>query len=257
MNTTSALMTSTVSLHVAHATSSNLSEPNMVDPDYTEFYSTAQFITGLICYPFLCVIGLTGNTLTLVVLSQRNMLTSTNVFLSALAVSDTIKLLNDLLYFLVLILLRTHPMAGNRMMGYMYPVSHYIFNEAVCVTAWLTVSVAVERYIAVCHATRAKVMCTIDRARLVSVLVFTSMSLLAVPSALKYKRITVYDAETNSLKFNIVLSDLAKNERFNTAYKWIQNMLRAVVPLVTLLFLNVRIIIALRKQRAVQGNYLI
>ena len=235
----------------------NHSTPNDVEPptkDYQDFYNNAQFMTGLICYPILCAIGLTGNTLALVVLSQRKMITSTNVFLSALAVSDTIKLLNDLLYFLMLILSRTHPDIANNMIGYMYPVSHYIFNEAVCVTAWLTVSVAVERYIAVCHATRAKVMCTVSRARLVSVLVFTSMSLLAVPSALRYTRVRVYDNSTNKTRFEIQLSSLGQNPTFMLSYMWIQNMLRAVIPLLTLLILNACIIHALRKQRAVKGK---
>ncbi len=113
--------------------------------DYASFYHTAVFVTGLICYPIIVVIGLIGNILTLIVLNQPKMLTSTNVLLSALAVADTIKILNDMLYFLVQILFRTAPEAGNNMMGYMYPTSHYIFNEAVCVTAWLTVCVAIER----------------------------------------------------------------------------------------------------------------
>ena len=235
----------------------NSSVPSDTTPpveEYQYFYDNAQFMTGLICYPILCIIGLIGNGLALIVLSQRKMLTSTNVFLSALAVSDTIKLLNDLLYFLVLILGRIHPEAANNMMGYMYPVSHYIFNEAVCVTAWLTVSVAVERYIAVCHATRAKVICTVSRARFVSVIVFTSMSLLTVPSALRYTRVKVYDEQISKSIFTIELSNLGKNPRFMLPYMWIQNMLRAFVPLVTLFILNACIIHALRKQRAVKGK---
>lgn len=122
---------------------------NDTGKEYAAFYRTAQFVTGLICYPIICLVGLTGNTLTLIVLQHKKMVTSTNVILSALALADTIKLLNDVLYFLVTVLLRTHPGAGNRMLGYMYPTSHYIFNEAVCVTAWLTVCVAIERYVCV------------------------------------------------------------------------------------------------------------
>ena len=118
---------------------------NDTGKEYAEFYRRAQFATGLICYPIICLVGLIGNILTLIVLQHRKMLTSTNVLLSALAVADTIKILNDVLYFLVTVLLRTHPDAGKRMLGYMYPTSHYIFNEAVCVTAWLTVCVAIER----------------------------------------------------------------------------------------------------------------
>ena len=219
------------------------------DQEYLHFYESAQFVTGLICYPIICVVGLTGNILTLIVLSHKKMLTSTNVFLSALAVADIIKLLNDLLYFLVSILMRTHPDAGNRMMGYMYPFSHYIFNEAVCVAAWLTVSVAVERYISVCHATTAKAVCTVSRARVISTIVFVIMSLLAVPSALRYQRKVVPEPGKNGTMFEIELSPLGRNERFMTGYTWIQNLLRSIIPLFVLLILNTCIIHALRKQR--------
>ena len=43
--------------------------PSVFDPcaaendtgkDYADFYRTAQFVTGLICYPIICLVGLTG-----------------------------------------------------------------------------------------------------------------------------------------------------------------------------------------------------
>ena len=76
---------------------------------HKDFYETAQYITGLIIYPVLCILGITGNILALVVLNHRDMATSTNVYLSALAVSDTFKLLNDLMYFIILVVLQSNP----------------------------------------------------------------------------------------------------------------------------------------------------
>ena len=223
---------------------------NEHDPRHEEFYVTAQFVTGLILYPIICIVGLTGNTLTLIVLSHRKMETSTNVFLAALAVADIIKLLNDALYVIVNVLMRTLPVAGNRMMGYMYPFSHYVFNESVCVASWLTVSVAVERYIAVCHAPQAKVVCTVPRARVISAGVFVAMSLLTVPSYLRYTRTTEWDATYNTTMFTIALSKLGQNEAFMTGYTWVQNLLRCIVPLFVLLVLNACIIYVLRRKRS-------
>ena len=67
--------------------------------------------------PFICVLGLVGNAFILIVRHQRNQTSSTNVLLCALAISDSVKLLNDTLYFIDLVLLQTHPVAGNHMMG--------------------------------------------------------------------------------------------------------------------------------------------
>ncbi len=248
MNVTYTLLPSNGTSH-GNNVPSNVAGGEDLNLKYEEFYHTAQFITGLVCYPIIVLVGLTGNLLTLIVLNHKKMNTSTNVLLRALAVADTMKLLNDGLYFLVLVLLRTTPKAGNNMLGYMYPVSHYIFNEAVCVTAWLTVFVAVERYISVCHPTRAKELCTLEKARVVSVVVFICMSLLAVPSALRYTKITLYDNATNDSYFEIVPSEIGRNEEFMTVYTWIQNLLRSVIPLFVLIILNACIIHALRRQR--------
>ena len=51
------------------------------EDDYEAFYNAAQFTTGLVLYPIICMFGITGNVLTLVVLSHRKMRTSTNAFL--------------------------------------------------------------------------------------------------------------------------------------------------------------------------------
>ncbi|KAK7474617.1 hypothetical protein BaRGS_00034146 [Batillaria attramentaria] len=155
------------------------------DEHYIEFYETAQFITGLILYPCICLPGLVANCLTLIVFSDKNLRTSTNAFLSALAVADSLKLINDLLYFCTILLLRTDDEMGNKAYGYLYPYAHFIFNMSACVSSWLTVSVAVERYIMVCHPTRARNVCNRNRAICVSAAVFLVMTALALPSAFR------------------------------------------------------------------------
>ncbi|ESP03001.1 hypothetical protein LOTGIDRAFT_156959 [Lottia gigantea] len=223
--------------------------------EYEHFYLSAQYVTGMIIYPVLCIIGITGNVLALVILSHKNMATSTNVYLSALAVSDTLKLLNDLLYFIMLVISIGNPNAGSKMMISLYAFAHYIFNMSVCVTAWLTVSVAMERYICVCYPTQAKLLCTIHRARIVCIAVFVVMILLSLPSAFRYKPAEIYDAKHNTTCHQIALTELGANTTFMVPYQWIQNSLRSIIPLIVLIYLNVRIINELRKER-VKGKKL-
>ncbi|XP_050404834.1 FMRFamide receptor-like [Patella vulgata] len=225
------------------------------DDPHEDFYRTAQYATGMVIYPILCIIGLTGNVLALMVLSHRNMATSTNVYLSGLAVSDTIKLLNDLLYFIMLVISIDNEKAGTKMLVSVYPFAHFIFNMSVCVTAWLTVSVAVERYISVCYPTQAKQLCTIQRARIVCVFVFIFMNILTLPSAFTYKPVYVYDEEHNVSCHDIGLTELGANKAFMVPYQWVQSSSRAIIPLIVLVFLNVRIINELRKER-VKGKTL-
>jgi len=213
------------------------------------FYERAQFITGLIIYPVLCFPGIVGNILSLIVLFHKDMATSTNVYLSALAISDTVKLINDVLYFAVILMKNTEAENAGLIMAELYPYAHYIFNFAVCVTAWLTVSIAIERYISVCHPTRAKAMCTISRARNTSITVFIAMLIISVPSALRYHAVKVHDSQLNISCYIVEPTELGNNQQFMKPYTWIQNLFRSIVPLVVLIILNVRIVNELNKER--------
>ncbi|GFO01462.1 FMRFamide receptor-like [Plakobranchus ocellatus] len=241
--------------HDPHLGGQGYSCANNGSEEYKHFYETAQYVCGLIVYPIMCIIGLTGNLLALIVLNHRDMRTSTNVYLSSLAVSDFIKLLNDLLYFIIVAVAQSDKPLSERIMFSMYPVAHYVFNMSVCVTAWLTVSVAVERYISVCHPARAKQLCTIRRARSVCTCVFVFMSFLAVPSALRYELRTIHDSVLNVTCSSVVQTALGRNRAFMIPYSWVQNSLRGMIPIFILVYLNVRIINELRKER-VKGKKL-
>ncbi|XP_046581066.1 probable G-protein coupled receptor 139 isoform X1 [Haliotis rubra] len=216
---------------------------------YENFYVQARFVTGLICYPIVCAFGLVGNVLSIIVMCQKQMTSSTNVYLLALAISDCIKLISDFLYFMVILLLEIDFPRGNRAFGFLYPYAHYIFNSSLCISAWLTVSVAVERYIYVCHPTKVKHYCGISRARTISTSVFLIMSLLAIPYAMRYRTVEQYNNTTSHHYYDLQVSDLWMNDTFSTTYIWLQNFLRSIIPLCILIILNTCIIYGMRRCR--------
>ncbi|XP_064644229.1 FMRFamide receptor-like [Lineus longissimus] len=217
---------------------------------YEEFYETARFVTGGVIIPIVCILGIISNTLTLIVLNQKNMHTSTNTYLSALAVADLIKLVNDTLYFVTVLLFRVKPKAGNILYGHLYPYAHFIFSLSTSISSWLTISVAVERYIMVCHATRARGICTIQRARVVSTSVFFVMSVIALPYAFRYRTIRVFDNTTNTSSYDVETTKMWENQIFVDSFNWIQNLLRSIIPIAILVVVNFKIIKALNRSRA-------
>ncbi|KAK6183613.1 hypothetical protein SNE40_011057 [Patella caerulea] len=216
---------------------------------YEQFYLQARFITGVVVYPIICLIGLVGNSLSIIVMSQKQMTSSTNVYLMSLAISDCVKLISDFVYFMVILLLELDPPTGNKAYGFLYPYAHYIFNASLCISAWLTVSVAIERYIYVCHPTRVKVYCTIRHARTVSMTVFILMSILAIPYAMRYKTIENSSNSTHYKTYDLRVTELWSNESFSKIYTWIQNFLRSIIPLCMLIILNTCIIYGIRRCR--------
>ncbi|GFO24119.1 FMRFamide receptor-like [Plakobranchus ocellatus] len=217
--------------------------------EYETFYRTAQFVTGLVLYPIFCITGILGNSLSLIVLSHKDMATSTNVYLLALGISDSLKLLNDFLYSVMLVISFYNPTASETMMVNVYPYAHYVFQVAVCVTAWLTVSVSMDRYVSVCYPSRSRDICTIPRARTVVISVFIIMLLLSIPSVFRYRFETIHDPVQNITCMELVVTELGRNQQFMIPYTWVQNFLRGIIPVFILIFLNARIIKALYKER--------
>lgn len=230
--------------------------PGNVQPydEYETFYLRARFVTGLVFYPIVCVFGMTGNVMSIIVMSQRQMRSSTNTYLFALAVSDLIKLFCDFLYFMVILLFQIDTGTGNRAYGFLYPYAHYVFNASLCVSAWLIVSVAVERYVYVCHPTRVKSYCSIQKARTISTSVFVVMSVLAVPYAMRYRTVEKLNNATGLMEYDVIVTELWQNQLFTEIYTWLQNLMRSIIPLVILIILNTCIVYGLRRCRLLRSK---
>jgi len=144
----------------------------------------------------VCAFGIVLNVLNVVVLTRRPMLNATNCLLAALAVTD---LLTMSVYV---------PYAGY-FYCYASPTPDYphrfgwivylIFNNNFSITAhtvavWLTVSVAVFRYIVVCgrHALGAR-WCSRQRAKLATIAVVAATVVACLPNYVMYRPV-LYDA---------------------------------------------------------------
>ena len=120
-------------------------------------------------------------------------------------------------------------------------------------TAWLIVSVAVERYIFVCHATRARLVCTVRRAIIIGLCVVLSMSLVALPSALRYRRTACRHPVSNETVYEVQLTEFGRSQTSAAIYTWTLTLLRSLVPLIVLVAFNARIVYSLRTAEVPPG----
>ena len=208
-----------------------------------KFYRSAQEITGLYLFPIICIVGIIGNVLTFMVFIKIKPRSSTTVFLTTLAISDTIKLLCDFLYFIVVVLDKTgHCETSQKVYAALYPYAHYVLNFSLCNTAWLTVAVAVERYIFMKWPERANIICSVTRSKITCCIVWVCSMLVAIPFVLRYQH---YPKENGVV--GITVSPLWQIDQFTDAYVWVQNILRSIIPLIVLVILNTWIIRALSR----------
>jgi hypothetical protein len=109
-------------------------------------FENIQMIFGVYIIPIICIPGLICNIFCIIVFitnSMQHFLTTQ--FLLYLAILDTIKLSNDLLYSIVVIIQILNQQFGKKLFLILYRYCHYINTVSTLCTAWLTLIIAIER----------------------------------------------------------------------------------------------------------------
>jgi len=142
----------------------------VVDPSYE-----AVVVHGYIS-PVVIILTLITNLLVCAVLVQSHMRTPTNVFLVALAISDALTGLVPLPAFINFYTLGAYqsilvPPSWCRVY---LPMSLHLPATWHTASIWLTVGLAVQRYVYVCHHQAAKRFCTVRNAVIAVVVVYVA-----------------------------------------------------------------------------------
>ena len=146
------------------------SVPPVASVDVNRF--TVPINGGLV--PSLVFLTVITNTLVCAVLLRKNMRTPTNTLLVAMAVSDTLTGIWSVPFFVHLYTLRgyVNPL-GYWWCRFYYWMTDYLPTVFHTASVWLTVALATERYLQVCHMLLAKNICTIRNMIRVSVQVIS------------------------------------------------------------------------------------
>ncbi|XP_064631850.1 sex peptide receptor-like isoform X2 [Lineus longissimus] len=213
--------------------------------DHPIFYVTHQ-----VCLPVICVVGILAIILTIIVLNRKSMWTSTNCYLTALAIADLV----------FLMFLATKVLDGKIEYHVFEMYFHYaeiMINTCLIVSVWLTVVLGIERYIAICQPLHATMICTVRRARIVTVLIF--LLAFACRSPLFFeKTITIETDVNNKTSMRLEVNQVMDNNHYLAAYGWIVDFfITAVLPFLLLSVLNIRLIYEVRKSTLYMKRHLI
>ena len=121
------------------------------------------FIIYTLIVGMLVVVGIIGNSLTFAVFWKGNFKSSTSFLFMCLALTDSAVLLSAFLIYsipLVFIYMSNKEfLFSNTLMGF-YAFATYMYIIYHTVTMWMTVLIAINRYIIVCRPLRASQWCT-------------------------------------------------------------------------------------------------
>lgn len=239
---------------------SNVTASDEFDEDlvaYMEFRDSMRFWVQKVLVPFIVTVGIVGNSVTIVVLTQRRMRSSTNLYLTALATSDALYLI----FSFTLSLIHYPPM--NEAFSYLQYYGYGLMLTDACsnTSVWLTVSFTVERYIAVCHPIRGKMLCTESRAKLVIVTVFLFAFMSTLPTPFEHDVVERWDPTINQTIYHMDYSELGKDPVYTTSFYWFTTLLFTLIPLTLLAVFNSFLICAVhrskqqrRKMTSVRGD---
>lgn len=206
------------------------------------------FVIYTVIVGFLCLFGFVSNSISFCVFYKDTVKTSTPFLFQGLSVIDNLLLITVIpLYCIEPFVIYTGLYTGYLTYGYSSIVLVYIFplaSVSQTATIWVTVLVAVNRYIAVCKPYQAPRLCTVRQAKIQLATVLILAVLYNVP---KFAESYVeYDPVENCLKPRH--TELGDSFIFMLIYDNILYMIfMMILPLLILSVLNIRLVKALKE----------
>ena len=213
------------------------------------------FIKNTLILGVIVVVGIIGNCLTFVVFWKGNFKSSTSFLFLSLSLIDSAFLLTVFPQFSV----RPFVEYTGWLQGFSSVVPFVIvYGTCICTTTktatvWVTVLVAVNRYIIVCRPLRASQWCTISRVKIQLAVVLVIAVVCSIPDLFKYR--IKYNARNNGTSYAIGVD-------YEMLVKWwsfhkvhgivVEYVLWMGVPLCILTLLTIRLIKAMNAHRRMQ-----
>ena len=207
----------------------------------TEQCRLFRFMLYTIICGILCLLGFVGNTMSFLVLQRDRSAPVASFLLQVMAVADNLFLLLWFIHYSIKDVFRyfdidvkNHP-AWIYVRVYTFPFLFMTQME----TIWLTVVVAMNRYMAVCLPYRAPSLCTIHNVYKEVVVVTIFSILYNIP---RFLELTVASSE-NTIGWD--RTEIGRDPVFQTLYiDAMYYLFTFVLPLLVLAFVNTRVIIA-------------
>lgn len=239
-----------------NSTTKNTSSPwDCVTPvDSDDYDNLFEFITNGILLNVVGLFGIFGNVISMIILSRPQMRSSINYLLIGLAKCDTVLIITSTLLFG---LPGIYPYTGYMFDYYhiIYPkLSPFLFPIAVTahtVSVYLTLTVTLERFVAVCHPLRARSLCTYGRARIYVIVIVIFSLIYNLPRFWEVSLDSSIHPVYNITVYCVRPTSLRENSIYITVYiHWMFLVFHYFLPFTSLAILNACIYKQVRRANA-------
>ena len=226
------------------ATSLHVGEDLGINPHLFIYYVThtitykSGILLGRFMLPCICVIGLVGNTLALMVVT-RNMKISCYIYMAALAVTDSIALCMAIIGWYFAFIHNEVLSYSNRMI--MCRALVFVLAATIMCSTYIIVSMTLDRLVAVQWPLKALHWCTTKKAKL------TIMTIVMLCPMFKMPYIWYSGSLASS---NVCSSFRGEQTTLLVAYYWINTVVANYIPFCSLLIMNGLIIHSIKRRRS-------
>ena len=185
--------------------------------------------------------GVAGNALSFITFQKNSRHTSTLFLLKALALASISTLLTFIpcSCLLVHLLLKDDLYLFSVLTLFAYPLS----QVALLLVTWVTVLIAVTRYIAVCHPLRASALCTVPNVARGLVIVTISAVLFQVPVYIGYQ---VTDVDIGNDTYTVLITtDIGAHPLFTPIFTFLYIGFNQLVPCILMCVLFTKTAVSL------------
>ena len=225
----------------------NATEPTPEDKLLAE---VSMAIYGYVL-PLVCMFGIVGNILNLAILTRRKLQKSfktleqaANVCLIALALSD---FLFCLFAFPTTFLPNDDLFETKGFLVYYRIYSTGMINIFILTSTWLTVTMSVERYLAICHPFKNTFFLTIKKTKVIIVIVYILSATFNIPVFWRYELIEVTCDNQSTTVFKPIGVPLGHSATFESIYRVLWAIVGNIVPLVLLVGFNILLCMKIHK----------
>ncbi|GIY57258.1 hypothetical protein CDAR_534751 [Caerostris darwini] len=214
---------------------------------YSNAYNSVHGYLSFVC----CLCGITANILNIIVLTRKNMLSSTNAILISLAVSD-IFVMSSYLPFTYHNYIRNH-LREEDQFSYGWVV-FILFHQhftlvSHAISTWLTVTVAIWRLLIVRFPQNSTVWCSMARAKCAILATYLVCPIFGIPVYLSSTIIPAVSREGGIIYF-VHFSNISQmhNNFLQNMFLWISSITMKLVPCVALSGISFSLIKVLYKR---------
>ena len=221
--------------------------------DSCDLYS---FVVYTLIVGMLVIVGIVGNCFTAFVFWKGNFGTSTAFLFMCLSLIDTALLMT------VLPLYSLGPFADytgrlEKEIGAMRPYLIVYMLPLACLTQtatiWVTVLIAVNRYIIVCLPFRAAQWCTVSKVKIQLAVVLGFAVLYNIPKFAEYRIVPSMSINGTTHRTYAKCSKLGLDELYHIIYdNVLYTIFMLVLPITILVVLTIRLITAMKAHRRIQ-----